>query len=312
MPHERDDEDLLVRSAHNPILVASQWPYRVNAVMNAGAVVHEGQTVLVCRVEDRRGFSHLAVARSDDGTTGWQVDPEPLLEGGDAGAEWGVEDPRVTWVDELDAFVITHTIYGPTGARVALSRTTDFRSAERIAVVGSSDDKNAVLFPRRIGGRFVMFTRPARADEKPSVWAQYSDDLQTWEQGDRVMAPREGNWWDSLRIGAGAPPLETEHGWLMFYHGVRRAVSGDLYRAGAVLLDLDDPTVVTHRCEEWLLSAQEPYEVTGDVPGVVFPCGLTVHGDELRLYYGAADTCLGVAHGRLSAVVDRLLASPAR
>ena len=124
-----------------------------------------------------------------------------------------------------------------------------------------------------------------------------------------VLSAREGGWWDSARIGIGAPPMETPEGWLLVYHGVRQTVAGALYRAGLALLDLDDPSRVIRRCEEWVLGPSEPYELVGDVPGVVFPCGL-VHvpeTDELRLYYGAADTCIAMATASLSEVLAFVL-----
>ena len=120
-----------------------------------------------------------------------------------------------------------------------------------------------------------------------------------------MLAARPGGWWDSARVGVGAPPLETEAGWLLVYHGVRQTVAGALYRVGLALLDLEDPTRVTHRCGEWVLGPAESYELVGDVPGVVFPCGL-IHDadtDELRLYYGAADTVVALATATLSDVL---------
>ena len=127
------------------------------------------------------------------------------------------------------------------------------------------------------------------------------------------MARRAGGWWDSARIGMGPPPIETDAGWLVVYHGVRRTVAGELYRVGLALLDLEQPARVLHRSDEWVLGPRERYEVTGDVPGVVFPCGLTHHeaSGTLRLYYGAADTCIGLATARLDEVLDYLASCPA-
>lgn len=311
MEQTLETRELLMRSPHNPLLTRQDWPHRINTVMNAAAAQVDGQTILLCRVEDRRGFSHLAVARSDDGETGWQVDEEALLQAGGPGAEWGVEDPRITWVQELDRFVIAYTAVGPRGGVIALATTTDFRSVELLGNALGPNDKNGALLPRRVDGRWVLFSRPDMADQKPAIWRSTSADLLTWEDPQLVMAPREGTWWDGRRIGIGPAPIETPHGWLSFYHGVRSAVSGDVYRVGAMLLDLDDPSRVLHRSEEWMLAPSEPWELSGDVPGVCFPCGAVADGDRVRLYYGAADTCLAMAEGSISQIVEHLLECPA-
>jgi predicted GH43/DUF377 family glycosyl hydrolase len=126
---------------------------------------------------------------------------------------------------------------------------------------------------------------------------------------EHVMATREGAWWDSARIGVGPPPIETSEGWLMVYHGVRVTVAGALYRVGLALLDLDNPSMVIRRCDEWVLGPRMDYELTGDVPGVVFPCGMTHDpvSDELRLYYGAADSSVGLATASLRDVLEYVM-----
>jgi len=308
--------ELFTRSPSNPLLTPQRWPYPINSVMNAGAAFVDGATVLLCRVEDRRGISHLTVARSRDGVSNWVVDDVPLLEAGAGRPEeaWGVEDPRLTRVDELDAWVIVYTAFGPGGPGVSMATTRDFRSVERLGVVRVPEDKNGALLPRRVGEHFVLFHRPvtvigAHAD----IWLSRSADLHTWSSPEAVLGSRPGGWWDSARIGMGPPPLETPEGWLVVYHGVRQTVAGALYRAGLALLDLDDPSRVLRRCDEWVLGPRESYELTGDVPGVVFPCGL-VHDpgtDEVRLYYGAADTCIGLATSTLTDLLDYLRDCPA-
>ena len=302
---------LFTRSPANPLLTPTRWPYRINAVMNAGATIVGDETVLLCRVEDRRGISHLTVARSRDGYSNWVVDDQPLLAPDPAWPEetWGLEDPRLTRVDELDAWVIAYTSFADGGPGVSLATTTDFRSATRLGRVRAPDDKNAALLPRRVGGQWVMFHRPtSKMKSNADIWLSRSPDLRLWGPPEPVMSARAGGWWDSARIGMGPPPMETPQGWLVVYHGVRMTVAGALYRAGLALLDLDDPAKVVRRSSEWVLSPTENYELTGDVPGVVFPCGL-VHNpttDELRLYYGAADTCIGVASSTLSTVLAYL------
>jgi predicted GH43/DUF377 family glycosyl hydrolase len=304
---------LFTRHPGNPLLVPQRWPYPINAVMNAGATQVGTETVLLCRVEDRRGFSHLTCARSPDGVSNWVVDHRPALayDGEHAEEEWGLEDPRVTFVEELGLWMIAYTAFGRNGPGVSLARTDDFRTFERVGMVMSPEDKNAALLPRRIGGDWVLFHRPTGL-HGADVWLSRSSDLKSWRSPEFVLGSRQGGWWDSARVGIGPPPLETEHGWLVVYHGVRQTVSGGLYRAGLALLDLEEPAHVLRRSEEWVLGPETDYEVSGDVPNVVFPCGL-VHrpeSDSLFLYYGAADSRIGLATAHCSEVMEYLLSCP--
>lgn len=307
--------DLFRRYIGNPILSPTRWPYPINAVMNAAATVVDGDTVLLCRVEDRRGFSHLTVARSATGISNWVIDGAPLLapEEGRSEEAWGLEDPRITRVDELDAWVIVYTAYGTGGPAIALATTQDFRSIKRLGMARGPEDKNGALLSRRIGGEFVLFHRPVTVvGARSDVWLSRTADLHSWSSPEPVFQAREGGWWDCARIGMGPPPLETPEGWLVLYHGVRNTVAGALYRVGLVLLDLDQPSRVLRRCNEWVMSPSESYELTGDVPGVVFPCGI-VHDtdtDELRIYYGAADTCVALATATLSDVLTYVRSCP--
>ena len=310
-----DDVELFRREPANPLLTAGDWPYVVNSVFNPGAAKVGDETVLLCRVEDRRGISHLTVARSDDGRTGWRVDPKPLIsdDPADSFTCWGVEDPRITQVDELGGWVIAYTAYGPSGPCIALAITDDFVKVERLGIVMPPEDKNASLLPRKIDGNFVLFHRPvsilsARAD----VWLSRSTDLRSWTTPEPVMQSRTGPWWDGLRIGMGPPAIETPHGWLMIYHGVKQMLATSVYRVGMVLLDLHDPTRIVHRTPTWLLGPTAGYERTGDVPNVVFPTGLIhdVATDELRLYYGAADLCVAMATASMSETMAYLQSLP--
>jgi predicted GH43/DUF377 family glycosyl hydrolase len=311
MPRSSGDisSELFQRYRGNPLLSPNRWPYAVNAVMNAGATQVDGATVLLCRVEDRRGISHLTVARSQNGISNWVVDETPLLapEPDKPYESWGVEDSRLTWVGELECWVIAFTSFGPGGPGLSLATTKDFRSVARLGLVRAPEDKNGGLLPRRINGEFVLLHRPVTAlTHRADIWLSRSQDLHSWAPPEPVMAARPGGWWDSARIGIGPPPIETPEGWLLIYHGVRETVAGALYRAGLALLDLDEPTRVLRRCSEWVLGPREDYELMGDVPGVVFPCGL-IHrpdSDELRLYYGAADSCIALATASLSEVLS--------
>jgi beta-1,2-mannobiose phosphorylase / 1,2-beta-oligomannan phosphorylase len=308
--------ELFDRHPANPILTAEDWPYPANAVFNPAAAAVDGEVVLLARVEDRRGISHLAVARSANGIDGWAIDREPLLapDEGVESEQWGFEDPRTVWVDELDRWVITCTAYGPAGPAVFLATTEDFTSVERYGIVRHPEDKNAALLPYRIDGRWVLFHRPQTqyGGAHGGILLSRSDDLLSWSAPEQVLQPRAGAWWDSLRIGLGPPPLRTDHGWLLLYHGVKETVAGGIYRVGLALIDLDEPTRVLHRLAPWVLAPLAPYERSGDVPNVVFPCGL-LHDPvtaEVRLYYGAADSSICLATARLDDLLDAVRAAP--
>lgn len=308
--------ELFHRHPGNPILTAEDWPYPANAVFNPAAAAVGDETVLLARVEDLRGISHLTVARSRNGIDGWSIDGQPLLAASPdvASEEWGFEDPRVVRVPELDRWVITCTAYGPAGPAVYLATTEDFATIERHGIIRHPEDKNAALFPHRIDGRWAMLHRPKTefGGARGEIVLSRSPDLLSWSAPEQVLRPRDGAWWDSLRIGIGPPPLPTEHGWLLVYHGVKDTVSGQLYRIGLALLDLEEPMRVLRRLPNWILSPLAPYERSGDVPNVVFPCGLLHDSatDEVRLYYGAADNSICLATAPLADLLDAVLATP--
>lgn len=302
-------DGLLVR--RGPILHAGDWPHTVNSVFNPGAVrLKDGSTLLLCRVEDRRGISSLWVARSENGVDGWQIDPEPTFPPDPYGHPeecWGVEDPRIVWLEEKKVFAVTYTAYSPAGPAVALALTEDFRTFERVGVVMPPEDKDAALLPRQFGGRWLMVHRP-NTGLGASIWLADSPDLVHWGRHRPVLTPRRGAWWDANKVGLSGPLIETSRGWLAFYHGVRQTAAGCLYRQGLALFDLADPARCLARSDEWVLGPREPWERQGDVADVVFICGTTVadDGDSLNVYYGAADTCIGLAQGRISELLDWL------
>ena len=296
---------LLKRHEANPLLTAADWPYPINTVFNAGACrLPDGRTLLLTRVEECSGRSHLCAARSADGVTGWQIDRSPtLLPDPENFPEevWGIEDPRIVWCDELEAYLIAYTSYSRGGPGVSLAMTEDFESFERVGSVMPPEDKDASLFPRRVGGRWVMIHRPVPRSGGGNIWVSFSPDLKHWGDHKMVIEARRGPWWDCNKVGLSPPPIETPDGWLILYHGVRTHASGSLYRVGLALLDLEDPTRCLMRSDSWILGPETTYENVGDVAGVVFPCGFTIEGDHdtLNLYYGAADTSIGLARGSI-------------
>jgi len=294
--------ELFRRHKLNPILTVAHWPYPANSVFNPGAtLLPDGTTLLLCRVEDRRGHSHLCVARSANGVDGWQIDPQPtLLADPEHFPEevWGIEDPRITYLPELSKYGIVYTAYSRVGPGVALALTEDFDHFERYGMIMAPEDKDAALFPHRIGGEWALIHRPVSAPGA-HMWMSYSPDLRHWGSHKLMLEARRGGWWDANKIGLAPPPIETPQGWLVIYHGVRQTSSGCLYRLGLALFDLHTPERCLKRSDEWIFGPEQPYERSGDVDDVVFPCGYTVapDGDTIHLYYGAADTSIALASG---------------
>jgi predicted GH43/DUF377 family glycosyl hydrolase len=276
-----------------------------------------GDTLLLVRVEDRRGISHFTAARSQDGVTDWRIDAEPTFAASpDEYPEelWGVEDPRIVFLDSLARYAVTYTAYSRAGPLVALAMTEDFQTFERHGAIMSPEDKDAAFFPRQFDGRWALIHRPVphTGGAKANMWLSFSPDLTNWGDHTVLLEARDGAWWDAGKIGLAPQPIETKEGWLVIYHGVRNTPAGALYRVGLALLDLHDPRRVLRRGDSWVVGPRAPYEITGDIPNVVFPCGATLDrsSDELRLYYGAADTCVGLMSAQLADVLDWLRTQP--
>lgn len=306
MPADQNLLQLLKRHSGNPILTAADWPYPVNTIFNPAAItLADGSTLLLCRVEDRRGHSHLCAARSANGIDGWEIDAaNRMMPAPETHPEelWGIEDPRITFLPELGEYAVAYTSYSSAGAGVSLALTPDFKQYRRLGQIMSPSNKDAALLPRRFNDQWVLINRPTVDGGRGShIWLSYSPDLTNWGDHKLIMRAREGSWWDANKIGLSPPPIETDQGWLMFYHGVRETASGSIYRLGLALFDLENPARCLARGDEWIFAPEEPYELTGDVDKVVFPCGYTLgpDGDTLNLYYGGADSCIAVAHGSI-------------
>jgi len=300
--------ELFSRHSDNPILTAIDWPYAVNSVFNPGAtLLPNGTTLLLCRVEDRRGLSHLTVARSVNGIDNWQIDSRPTFaaDPGNFPEElWGIEDPRITYVEELKKYAVVYTAYTRDGPGVSLALTEDFSQFERLGVIMAPEDKDAALLPHRIAGQWALIHRPVSAP-RAHMWISFSENLYHWGRHKLMLEARRGAWWDANKIGLSPPPILTAKGWLVIYHGVRQTAAGAIYRLGLALFDLMNPEVCLKRGDEWIFGPEETYERRGDVDNVVFPCGTTIapDGDTVRLYYGAADTSIAMATGSIQAML---------
>jgi beta-1,4-mannooligosaccharide/beta-1,4-mannosyl-N-acetylglucosamine phosphorylase len=309
---QKKAHELFKRYEGNPILTPEIWPYPANAVFNPGAVKLNTEVLLLVRVEDMRGFSHLTVARSADGFTNWEIDPAPTLEADPNSREekWGLEDPRIVWLEEQKQFGITYTSFSEGGPVVSLAITKNFRAFARLGALLPPEDKDACLLPRRVKGRFALIHRPIVRGEA-HMWISFSPDLKHW--GDhRTLIRTRSAYWDGHRVGLACQPIETAQGWMIFYHGVRSTTAGQIYRVGLALLDLEEPWRVLRRSDEWVLGPRATYERIGDVSGVVFPTGAIVHKEtnQLNLYYGAADSTVAVATANLSDCIDYIMSCP--
>ena len=307
--------DIFTRHPANPIITADSLPYRANSVFNPGAALVNGDTLLLIRVEDLRGISHLTVGRSQNGATGWRFDAQPLIvPEPDRHPEeiWGVEDPRLTWLPELEEWAITYTAYSRRGPLVSLALSKDFTEIRRMGPMMPPDDKDSALFPRRLDGRWAMIHRPAPARGSANIWISYSPDLRHWGDHELLLEARDGAWWDAGKIGLGPPPLETPDGWLLCYHGVHMTSSGPIYRVGLALLDLDEPRKVLRRTDEWVLAPTAPYERSGDVNKVVFPTGWVLDDatGQLSIYYGAGDSVIALLTASLSDILAMMRTGP--
>jgi predicted GH43/DUF377 family glycosyl hydrolase len=309
--HARIDQPLFARFSGNPILSREDWPYPVNSVFNAGAVrLEDGDTLLLCRVEDKRGLSHLCAARSANGVDGWRIDSQPTLATSPREFPeeiWGIEDPRITYVPELEQYAVAYTSFARGGPGVSLALTRDFKSFERYGVIMPPEDKDAALLPRRIDGRWALIHRPMTA-LGAHMWISYSPDLRHWGSHKVILQARRGGWWDANKIGLCSPPIETAKGWLTIYHGVRQTASGNIYRLGLALFDLERPDICLQRGDSWMFGPEAPYERGGDVNDVVFPCGQTISadGDTINMYYGAADSSVALATGSIRTLLSWL------
>ena len=303
------DIELFERHPANPILRASDLPFPCVAVCNPAACQVNSETVLLVRAIDERNSSHLVVARSQNGISDWKIQTPPLLSP-DPHPNWyetlGCEDPRITFLPERNEFLITYVGSSEQGAGVCLATTNDFLHVERLGLIIHPYNKDAALFPRKIGGRYLLLHRPT-AGPLENIWLAESDDLLHWGNPRCILTEEDNPGWDSGKVGTGPPPIETPEGWLLIFHGVEQVDGGWLYRVGMALLDLDDPSKIIARYPRWIFGPTASYEMHGDKPGIVFPTGTTIKDGVLSLYYGAADTTVCLATARLETLLQALM-----
>lgn len=297
---------LFKRYEGNPIITAEDVTCEAHTVFNPAATKFDNKVLLVLRVEEQRGFSYLIRAFSDDGINNWKIDNKPfMIHEPQMGEQlWGLEDPRITYMEEFDQHYLTYVSFAPGGPQLSLVTTRDFERVCRHGNLFYPDNKDGAFYPKRFNGRWALIHRPY-ARGRAEIWLSFTPDLKHYGDHTCIIPVREG-WWDCTRVGMGPPPIETPEGWLLIYHGVRTTASGSLYRVGMALFDLDDPTKLIYRTNRWVLAPETPYELIGDVPGVCFPCGAICNENtrEIMLYYGGADTTTCVAFSTIDDILD--------
>jgi predicted GH43/DUF377 family glycosyl hydrolase len=288
----------LVRHPLSPLLYPNPL-HRWEAlnVFNASVLRHNGLFHMHYRAQGVDFVSRIGYAVSADGLS-WNRLQDPVFVPHQGREDYrGLEDPRVTALD--GRFYMCYTAYGENGNFPMIAVSDNLITWEDVAPLEKTENKDHVLFPEKIGGRYAILHR-----RRPHIWIAFSDDLVHWTDHTIIMSPRavgeSDDDWDSTSIGANGVPIRTEHGWILFYHGYS---SAHIYRTSVALLDLNDPTTVLHRPRSIMIEPAETWEIRGDVPNVIFSCANLVVGDELRFYYAGADRMVGLATAPMADVV---------
>ena len=297
------------RYSRNPIIGRHPVP-GVARVFNSAAIPYGDGYIAVLRGEQVDGVPHLYLGRSEDGIF-WQMDPQriPLTDAqGKPFPPGYAYDPRLVRVEDTYYIQWCTDFYG---AAIGMAATKDFQTFTRLENPFIPFNRNAVLFPRKIGGMFKLLSRPSDSGHTPfgDIFLSDSPDMVFWGRHRHVMG-RGNAWWESVKIGGGAAPIETTEGWLLFYHGVSSTCNGFVYSIGGAILDIDEPSRVLYRCRNFLLTPEESYEERGFVPNVCFPCATLQDADtgRIAIYYGAADTCVALAFTTAEQVVHYIMA----
>lgn len=305
-PADATAHELVWRYSANPVVPRDAIP-TANSIFNSAVVPFGKGFAGVFRCDYRDRYANLHAGFSDDGIT-WKINPERIrfINGtGDPeiNADVFAYDPRVVCIDGRHHIIWCNAYHG--SPVLALGYTDDFRTFTQTEHAFLPFNRNGVLFPRKIGGNHVMLSRPSDNGHTPfgDIYLSESPDLTYWGKHRFVMGRR--GCWEGVKIGAGSAPIETSEGWLLFYHGVLHSCNGYVYSMGAALLDLEKPSRVIARCKSYLLAPHAPYERTGDVGNVVFPCAALTDADtgRIAIYYGCADTVTGLAFCEVDSIV---------
>lgn len=304
-------KDLVWRYSQNPIIKRDHIK-RSNSIFNSAVVTYNGKFAGVFRVDDKQRSMNVHAGYSEDGYN-WVLTEDPIdfiQETRDPLISSYKYDPRVTKIEDKYYISWCNGYYGPT---IGIGYTYDFKKFYQIENAFLPFNRNGVLFPRKINGKYAMLSRPSDNGHTPfgDIFYSESPDMIHWGCHRYVMgAGHHWGGWQSLKIGAGPTPIETSEGWLLIYHGVLLSCNGYVYSFGAALLDLEKPWIVKYRSKDYLMSPQTLYECVGDVPNVAFPCAALCDQDtgRLAIYYGGADTVVGLAFGYVQEIIDHLKA----
>ena len=293
------------RYAENPIIARNPIP-GVARIFNSAVVPNQGAFVGVFRGETTAGIPSIYFGRSADGIH-WEIEHDriPFVdEKGQPFLPRYAYDPRLVKVEDTYYVIWCQDFYG---AAIGMAKTTDFKTFTRLENPFIPFNRNAVLFPRKINGNFMLLSRPSDSGHTPfgDIFLSQSPDMVYWGKHRHVMSRGE-NWWESVKIGAGPAPIETSEGWLLFYHGVSSTCNGFVYSFGAAILDREEPSRVKYRCKTFVLTPQDWYEERGFVPNVCFPCATLEDNDtgRIAIYYGCADTYVGMAFTTLDEIIS--------
>lgn len=309
MPWEDRPEgskEVLWRYSKNPVIPRDILPTS-NSVFNSAVVPFKGGYAGVFRCDDTNRRMRLHVGFSADAIH-WSISETKLefeCDDKEIGEFVYAYDPRVCFIEDRYYVTWCNGYHGPT---IGVAYTFDFETFHQLENAYLPFNRNGVMFPRKINGNFAMLSRPSDNGHTPfgDIYISYSPDMKYWGEHRCVMkvTPFPESAWQCTKIGAGSVPFLTEAGWLMFYHGVITTCNGFRYSMGAVILDKDNPEKVLYRTRDYLLAPAAPYELQGDVPNVVFPCAALQDGERVAVYYGAADTVVGMAFGYISEIID--------
>ncbi len=308
MNYNSSERRIFTKYEGNPVVSPADLPADIMYVLNPGAIKHNGEYIMMMDAATLSTPIIFWIARSSDGKN-FAPDPAPIQwpRWSDGEVEDCVYDPRITKIG--DEYILMYASHVPgRSVRTGVVRTKDFITFERVEQEETGlQNRNSALFPEKIQGRYVRLDRPmlSGAHDPSEMFISYSDDMKHWGDSKALFAPREGHW-DSHKIGAGGVPIKTEQGWLCIYHGVDRTCNGFIYRLGVALLDLQDPSKVIARGVNPVLWPEHDYEANGRVPNVVFAANalLDEDGKTVRVYYGAADTCIGLATAQLDDLIE--------
>jgi beta-1,4-mannooligosaccharide/beta-1,4-mannosyl-N-acetylglucosamine phosphorylase len=289
--------DIIWRYSSNPIIGWNPIP-KAARIFNSAVLPYDKKFVGIFRADQRNGRATLFAGHSDDGFK-WIIGPDPIdwrdENGNPDPISYGY-DPRLVELDDTFYIVWCDDLHG---ASIGLGKTKDFKTFVRLPNPLMPFNRNGVLFPRQVNGKYLLLSRPSDSGHTPfgDIFLSESPDLIHWGKHQFVMGKGGQGWWQGTKIGAGPIPIETTSGWLLFYHGVSTTCNGFVYSFGATILDLDNPAKVIYRTRDYLLTPEKLYETTGFVPNVVFPCANLYDADSGRIaiYYGAADTCTAIA-----------------